>query len=189
MNGLIDRLIQLWIKKIVCGGDPIRYACYKGVKIGGICRLLTDVDLPFGSEPYLISPGDHVSVIGGVRFLNHDGGVWVFRGLSPDIDYFSRIVVGDNVFICMNVIVMPGVTIGSNTIIGAGPVVAKDVPPSTVVAGAPAKVIMDIERYRTTRKGHKVTVKGFSAVAKRRALEISVLECNTLLESPQGRLQ
>lgn len=55
------------------------------------------------------------------------------------------ITIGNNVWIAANVVVLPGVTIGDNAIIGAGSVVTKDVEPNTVVAGNPAKFIRKID--------------------------------------------
>ena len=49
--------------------------------------------------------------------------------------------IGNNVWICGNVTVLPGVTIGDNSVIGAGSVVAKDVPPNSLAVGIPSKVI------------------------------------------------
>lgn len=57
--------------------------------------------------------------------------------------------IGDDVWIGTNVIILPGVNIGSHCIIGAGAVVTKDVPDYAVVGGVPAKVI----RYRTEGNG------------------------------------
>ena len=54
------------------------------------------------------------------------------------------ITVGDSVWIGANVSVLPGVTIGSNTIIGAGSVVNKDIPDGVIAAGNPCKVIRRI---------------------------------------------
>lgn len=51
------------------------------------------------------------------------------------------ICVGDDVWIGTRAIIMPGVTIGSHSIIGAGAVVTKDVPPYAIVGGVPAKII------------------------------------------------
>lgn len=51
------------------------------------------------------------------------------------------IVIGDNVWLGGGAIVLPGVTIGANSIVGAGAVVTKDVPPNVVVAGNPAAII------------------------------------------------
>lgn len=54
------------------------------------------------------------------------------------------IVIGDNVWIGARVIVLGGVTIGANSCIGAGSVVVEDVPPRTLAAGVPAKVIREL---------------------------------------------
>ena len=57
----------------------------------------------------------------------------------------KKIIIKDNVWIGGSAIVLPDVTIGENSIIGAGSVVTKDVPPNTVVAGNPAKVIQKLD--------------------------------------------
>jgi maltose O-acetyltransferase len=54
------------------------------------------------------------------------------------------ITIGDNVWLGANVSVLPGVTIGSNTIIGAGSVVNKDIPEGVIAAGNPCRVIRKI---------------------------------------------
>ena len=53
----------------------------------------------------------------------------------------KRVVIGNDVWIGRRVIIMPGVNIGDGSIIGAGAVVTKDVPPYSVVGGVPAKVL------------------------------------------------
>ena len=52
--------------------------------------------------------------------------------------------LGNNVFIDVNLVVLPNGTIGDNSIIGAGSVVTKDIPPNVVAVGNPAKVIRDL---------------------------------------------
>jgi maltose O-acetyltransferase len=59
------------------------------------------------------------------------------------------IVIGDNVWLSGGVIVLPGVTIGDDTVVGAGAVVARDLPAGVVAAGVPARVLREIgERDR-----------------------------------------
>lgn len=65
---------------------------------------------------------------------------------SQGLEIALPITVGDNVWIGMNVSVLPGVTIGSNTIIGAGSVVNKNVPEGVIAAGNPCKVIRKITK-------------------------------------------
>ena len=60
-------------------------------------------------------------------------------------EYGIPVTIGDNVWIGGNVSICPGVTIGENSVIGAGSVVLKDVPPNTVAAGNPCRVIRTLE--------------------------------------------
>ncbi len=101
-----------------------------------------------GTEPYLVSIGNHCTVAGNVRFLTHDGAVWVFTKEMPDLQKFGRIEICDNCFIGMGAIIMGNVTIGPNAIVGAGSVVTKDVPKNTIVAGSPARPISTLEKYK-----------------------------------------
>lgn len=59
--------------------------------------------------------------------------------------YGKPITIGDNVWFVGNCVVLPGVTIGNNVVVGAGSVVTKDIPDNAVVVGNPAKII----RYTT----------------------------------------
>jgi acetyltransferase-like isoleucine patch superfamily enzyme len=103
----------------------------------------------FGSEPYLISIGRHVTISSRVTFINHDGGTWVFRQLPKyrDVIRFGRIVIHDNCFIGSGVTIMPGVSIGPNAVVAAQSVLTSDVPANTVVAGVPGRVLMTVGEY------------------------------------------
>lgn len=59
-------------------------------------------------------------------------------------EYGIPITVGDNVWIGGNTVILPGVTIGKNAVIGAGSVVSKDIPDNVIAAGNPCKVIREI---------------------------------------------
>lgn len=54
---------------------------------------------------------------------------------------YAKVVIEDDVWIGARVIILPGVTIGKGSIVGAGAVVTKDVPPYSIVGGVPAKVL------------------------------------------------
>ena len=118
-----------------------------GLVIGKDCRMS---GLPhFGSEPYLITIGNHVALSRNVAFVTHDGGTYVFRHLDryKKVIKYGRITVLDNCVIGRGAIILPGVTIGPNSVVGAGSVVNRNVPPNTLMAGNPAKPIMSITQY------------------------------------------
>lgn len=56
----------------------------------------------------------------------------------------SPIVIGDNVWLGGGVIVCPGVTVGDNTVVGAGSVITRDLAPNVVAVGSPARVILEL---------------------------------------------
>lgn len=71
-----------------------------GIKLGENCEIYDNVS--WGSEPYMISIGNHVRITNGVRFITHDGGVWVLRAMEDsfkDVDSFGAINIGDNTHI------------------------------------------------------------------------------------------
>ncbi len=112
--------------------------------MGKDCRFHTT---RFGSEPYLITIGDETAISPGVSFITHDGATWVFRKEHPLSGRFGRITIGSRVYIGAEAILLPGVTIGDRAIVAAGAVVAKDVPPGTIVGGVPARVIGTTDEY------------------------------------------
>ncbi len=63
---------------------------------------------------------------------------------NKGLEYANPIIVGDNVWFGGNVVVLPGVKIGDNTVIGAGSVVTKDIPSGVVAVGNPCRVIKNI---------------------------------------------
>lgn len=132
-----------------------------GGKLGVDCEIYPDVE--FGSEPYMITIGNHVRITNGVRFVTHDGGVWVLRNLGlENADIFGKIEIWDNVHIGWNAIIMPNVSIGNNCVIGAGAVVTKSIPDNSVAVGVPAKVIESIDEYYAKAQNKCVYTKTLS---------------------------
>ena len=70
---------------------------------------------------------------------------------NKGLEYAKPIKVGNNVWIGGNAIVLPGVTIGDNVVIGAGSVVTKDIPSNVIAVGNPCKVIKKIEKGITQK--------------------------------------
>ena len=144
----------------------------RGLIIGKGCEVLNGY--LFGSEPYLVEIGNNVRIARGVNFTTHDGGVWVLRHLYPgldDVDRFGRIRIGDNCHIGLNATIMPGVSIGNNCVIGAGAVVTKDIPDNSVAVGVPARVIENVEEYRSKNIDSFLHTKSMSWQEKRQAIE------------------
>ena len=77
----------------------------------------------------MVTIGPHVFITTG----NHQT-----SNLTP---YSKAIEIGDGVFVGARAVILPGIKIGEHSIVGAGAVVAKDVPPYAIVAGNPAKII------------------------------------------------
>ena len=154
---LIKRLLKtIYIKSIIYLANPNTlpdiYRKYYDVKIGKNC-VFTGKRISFGSEPYLIEIGNRVRITADVKFETHDGGVGLFRDELPGINIFGKIKVGDNS------IIMPGVTIGTNVVIGAGSVVTKDIPSNSVAVGVPARVIKHIDDYKASSLEKAVFIK------------------------------
>jgi acetyltransferase-like isoleucine patch superfamily enzyme len=134
---IVDRVLAAFLK-----GDVYARRC--GVKVGSNCRILTK---KFGTEPFLITIGDRVTVSGYVTFVNHDGSGWLMRDERGRRFSYRRIVVGDDVFIGSGTIILPGVSIGDRVVVGAGSVVSRSIPSGLVVAGNPARKIMTYDEF------------------------------------------
>lgn len=141
-----------------------------GLKIGKGCEVYPGVT--FGTEPYLISIGNYVRITADVKFITHDGGVWVLRHLKnePDLDKFGPIHIGNNVMIGTGAIIMPNTTIGNNCIVGAGAVITRNIPDNSVVVGVPGKIIGNIEDYYKKNKKQLLKTKGLDRKEKRKIL-------------------
>ncbi|MCT8089305.1 acyltransferase [Acinetobacter sp. C_4_1] len=143
MMKIINLVFDLFFYMLL---GSIKYARRRGVKVGENCRLYTK---NWGSEPFLISMGDNVTITSGVKLITHDGSTCLVKNAEGKrYQRFAPIEIGSNVFIGVNSIIMPGVTIGSNVVIGAGSVVTKDIPDDSVAIGVPAKVVSSFADYQ-----------------------------------------
>ena len=89
--------------------------------------------------------GNHVNLAQGITVtaLNHN-----FEDSDKRIDEqgvsTSAVIIEDDIWVGANAVILPGVTIGHHSVVAAGAVVTKDVPPHSLVAGVPAKIIKQI---------------------------------------------
>lgn len=112
------------------------------VILGGGSHFNNNFHLIAGTGEICLGANLRVGV--NCTILNSD-----FHNLDPerrDVAPFPHkdILIGNNVFIGNNVTILKGVTIGDNATIGTGSVVTSDIPPNTVAAGVPAKIIKKI---------------------------------------------
>src|SRR5699024_5216162 len=63
---------------------------------------------------------------------------------AAGLEYARPVIIGDNVWICAGALILPGVTIGEGSVIGAVSVVTKDIPPKSLEVGSPCKVIRQL---------------------------------------------
>lgn len=132
-------------------GDDTRIGAFveiqKNVKIGKRCKIQSHTFICEG-----VAIEDEVMVAHGVMFIN-DKDPWAVNpdGSMQDESDWTCVstLIKKRSSIGSNATIMCGVTIGESALVGAGSVVTKDVPPNTVVAGNPARVI----RERTGAEG------------------------------------
>ena len=92
-----------------------------------------------------VTIGSHVNLAQGITVtaLNHN---FADQKLRIDEQGVSTnpVTIGDDIWIGANAVILPGVTIGNHSVVAAGAVVTKDVPPHSLVAGVPAKKIKEL---------------------------------------------
>jgi acetyltransferase-like isoleucine patch superfamily enzyme len=159
------RIIARYTEKIIellFLGNRVKYLRSRGARIGEGCEILCRSE-NVGYEPYLVRIDDDVTVTTGVQFITHDGGSRVFRksikGGCPYGNRFGTIHIKENSFIGMNAILLPNITIGPNSIVGAGSVVTRDVEPDSVYAGVPARKICSLSDYIKKYKEEMIPLK------------------------------
>jgi acetyltransferase-like isoleucine patch superfamily enzyme len=103
-----------------------------------------------------IDIGDDVLIAWGVTIVDHDSHAVAFSKRSADVEKWMRgekdwrhvpiapVVISDKVWIGFNAIVLSGLTIGEGAVVGAGSVVTRDVPPWSIVAGNPARLVREL---------------------------------------------
>ena len=112
----------------------VRVCYYRsmGVAIGKRCYISSGAHIDVAEGK--VRMGNRVSIASGSYILSHAAG-------RPPLEAGQETRLEDNVTVFVNAVVHPGVTVGKNSIVAAGAVVTKDVPPDVVVMGNPARVV------------------------------------------------
>lgn len=110
----------------------MEYLILKGVDISKEAKVSLKSSIDFTNPKGVhIEKGAYIAF--GATVLSH----CFVRGLHLDT------YIHENTFIGANALIMPGLHIGPNSIVGAGAVVTKDVPPNSIVVGNPARMVRD----------------------------------------------
>lgn len=133
-------LAEIFGKPVSAWIEPPIYFCYgTNIDIGEMCYInfncnfVDDGKITIGNK-VMFGPGVTVATVG--------------HPIRPDLReymYAAPVAIGDNCWLGANVTVCPGVTIGENTVVGAGSVVIKDLPANVIAVGNPCKVLREID--------------------------------------------
>jgi len=133
-------------------------------EIGFNNRLLKRPELVIGDATFIghgcgfaiaqsVCIGSHCLLAGSVQISDNDGHPLDAdkrrRGEPVDLADVKPVVIGNDVWIGRGAMILKGVTIGEGSVVGASAVVTRDVPPHSVVAGNPARVVKELNRTST----------------------------------------
>lgn len=132
LDEIFESKINAWI-------EPPFYFCYgRNIEIGDECYLnmgctfIDDAKIKIGNK-VAFGPGVTIATVGHPIHPDH-------RRLM----YGDPVIIEENCWIGANTTICPGVTIGKNSVIGAGSIVTKDIPENSVAVGNPCKIIREI---------------------------------------------
>lgn len=149
MNSILTFLIRaFWYRVSRFPGRRIRSIALKrlGFSVGNDVYIGPRLTITAGirDKSMILYLGDRVSIGPNVSLIlaSHPNNSMLKRVLTPPP---RKIIIGHDTWLGASSTIMPGVTIGECCIIGAGAVVTKDVPPYSVVAGVPARIIKTLD--------------------------------------------
>lgn len=153
--------MEYW-RVIVQNGGTIRIgdrAFFAGIEARTMLRTVDGGVIEMGDRNY-INSGVTITAITRVT-IGHDAKIGANVAISDSAGHEmvsgegirgAPVSIGDNVWIGRAAFILPGVTIGNNSVIGAGSIVNRDVPPDSVAVGSPARVVRTLERSSRPRK-------------------------------------
>lgn len=122
---------------------PIHVALGKNITIGDGCYFNFNTVL---LDDYTISIGNQVMFAPNVTVCTTGHPLHIDLRQNGEM-YCAPVVIEDGVWIGSSVTILPGVTIGKNSVIGAGSVVTKNIPENSLAMGIPCKVIRSIDEH------------------------------------------
>lgn len=138
---LKDHWFNNWSMHAPWGGVRRWLQRKRGVKIGKNVHWGTHIVVDYPYPNYVVIE-DGASISGNDYLLAHCKPLEYHINCAES--YVAPVVVHKNAWIAINVTILPGVEIGEGSIVSAGSVVSKSIPPFTVASGNPAKVVADI---------------------------------------------
>ena len=140
------------------GEQSLQKLIDRGLKIGTNLTRMSGVIID-PSHCWHIEIGDNVILAPNVHILAHDAST------KPFLNYtrIANVKIGSRVFIGAAAIILPGVNIGDDVVIGAGSIVSKDIPNNSLAIGSPAKVICSLDTYIEKEKLKMNTENVFNA--------------------------
>ncbi len=138
---LKDYLLHLVSRVTPFSSFVVAFHRLRGVQIGEGVHISPGVIID-DVYPCMVSIGNRVSLAGNNFILTHSKPMEFHSRVSES--YRAPVVIEDDVWVAIGVIILPGVRIGRGSIIASGSVVTKSIPPFVLAAGAPAKIKKDI---------------------------------------------
>jgi maltose O-acetyltransferase len=151
MRELLARLLLRWHRR-----DQVSWLVKQGLTVGRNFVMLEDVAID-PSHTWHIAIGDDVTLAPGVKIFAHDASTKRHLGLTR----IGKVAIGDRVFVGASTVILPGVTIGSDVIIGIGSIVISDIPSGVVAAGNPAKALFPLTEFLERRSAEMASMPNF----------------------------
>ena len=156
---------EIFGKKCTSWIEPPIYFCYgtnielgEGCYINFNCNFVDDGKITIGNK-VMFGPNVTIATVGHPLNPNY-----------REYMYTDPVVIKDNCWIGASVTILPGVTIGENTVIGAGSVVTTDIPANSLAVGNPCRVLREINEddMKYYYKGRAITEDDLAEEAKLR---------------------
>jgi maltose O-acetyltransferase len=151
LHGLLRRMYNRWFRP-----DPLQELIQRGLTVGRNFNMQSGVEIDW-SHTWHIAIGDDVTMAPNVHILAHDASTMTHLGYAR----IGKVDIGDRVFIGASSIILPGVRIGNDVVIGVSSVVSRDIPDNSVAYGNPARVVGPLDAFLDRKKREMATMPCF----------------------------